>query len=492
AGIVPPEVTDSHGTAVVDALFDSLTAWSPVSGLQPAAAGDWGADPDASTWTFRLRPGATFHDGSPVTAGDFKFAWEAAVRLGDGGSGYHLRHVAGYEALRSGQADRLAGVETVDDLTLRVALTDPFADFPTVAAHPSLGPLPRAAWNAQPAAFRAQPIGNGPFRAAEPWAHGRFIRLARFAGWRNGARPAAAVDEVLFQILDPDAAYVAFQQGRLDVTTVPSGALEDAVDRYGISPDGSRGPGVLLGDAPVLYFLGFNITRAPFDDLQVRRAVSLAVDRAAVARENLEASLEVARSAVPPAIPGARAVACQACSHSPDIARQLFAERGIRSLTLWFNSGGGHEAIAEQVRRDLADVGVDVSFRTVDFPRFLSALENREAGLFRFGWTADHPILDDALYPLFHSDGWANAGHYAAPEVDALLDQARATLDEARRTLLYQSAEDLALGRDQAIAPLVTFRHRVVVSDRVSGLVHSPMGTANLAEIRVEEAASAP
>ncbi|MDP8971220.1 MAG: ABC transporter substrate-binding protein [Actinomycetota bacterium] len=502
AAIVPPAVSDPHGVAVVDALFDSLTAWDPPAGgegggadaaggqgsaLVGAAAVHWGADASATTWTFQLRPGATFHDGSAVTAQDFKFAWEVAVGLDETGPGYQLRHVEGYEAVRSGQARQLAGVAALDDRTLQVRLSRPFADFPAVVAHPALGPVPGGVWTVDPAAFRNRPIGNGPFRAAEAWAHGRFIRLARYEGWRNGPRPRTAIDEVLFQIIDPDTAFVAFQQGRLDFTVLPPGALEEATARYGVSRDGYRGPGVLLGDEPVMYYLAFNVTRQPFDDPQVRRALSVAIDRSAVARDSLDGNLEVARSAVPPAIPGARPGTCQACNHSPAAARQVLAERGVRAVTLWFNRGGGHEAIAERVRRDLAEVGVAVSFRSVDFPRFLAALRSGEADLFRFGWTADHPTLDEALYPLFHSDGWANFGGYGDPEVDALLDQARATLDEVQRRQLYQRAEDLALGRDQAIAPLVTFRHRAVVSDRVVGFTYGPMGTANLAQLEVRE-----
>lgn len=495
SAIVPPAATDPSGLAVVDALFDSLTAYDRTLRVVPAAAESWSsAQPDV--WTFKLRAAATFHDGRPVTAGDFKFAWEQAV--GDDLAGYHLRDVEGYDALRSGTATELTGVSVVDDLTLQVRLDRPRADFPAAVGLPALGPVSRAAWEADSATYRERPIGNGPFQMDGTWEHGQFIRLARFDGWAGGA--TASVDEVLFRISDPDAAYLGFQQGRFDFAPVPVGALAEARRDYPpTSPDGYEGPGLLLGPEPALYFLGFNVTRPPFDDVQVRRAVSMAIDREALRDETLEGNVALARSAVPPPVPGARGFACDACLLDRAEARKIFSERAITSLEVWFNRGGGHEQVAERIERDLAAVGVQVVLRSEppppegSFGAYLDVISSGEAGLFRFGWTTEYPAMHTALWPLFHStatpaSGGQNYMRYANPEVDALLDQARSTLDTTARQVLYQQAEDLALGRDQAIVPLFVYRHRVVVAQRVRNLYLSPFGLVNLPEITLEPA----
>lgn len=492
--IVPPTATEPNGLAVVDALFDSLTAYDNLLRVVPAAAVSWTATaPDE--WTFTLREGGTFHNGSPVTAADFKFAWEQAVRLGLGG--YHLHDVQGYDALRAKKATGLTGVTAVDDRTLRVRLVGPRADFPAVVAHPALGPVPRVAWRANQAGFLQRPIGNGPFRMDGSWVHNEFIRVARFNGWRGGLVPAvpAVVDEVLFPISDPDTAYLAFQQGRRDFAPLPAGALAEASQQFpASSDDGYHGPGLLLGPTSVLYFLGFNVTRPPFNDVEVRRAVSMTIDREALRAATLEGNVSVARAAVPAPIPGARANACGACEHNPDEARRIFAERGITELELWFNRGGGHEQVAERISQDLAVAGVALLLRSEppspdgSFGAYLDILSSGEAGMFRSGWSAEYPTMDAALSPLFDSrsapsSGGQNYLRYVNPEVDALLDQARATTDEPARQRLYQQVEDLALGRDQAIVPLFTYRHRFVAAARVENLYLSPFGLVNLPEI---------
>jgi peptide/nickel transport system substrate-binding protein/oligopeptide transport system substrate-binding protein len=496
AAIVPPAATELNGLVVVDAVFDSLTAYDASLRVVPAAAESWSATaPDE--WTFTLREVATFHNGSPVTAADFKFSWEQAVRLNL--AGYHLRDVQGYDALRTKKAGELTGVTAVDDRTLRVRLVGPRADFPAVVAHPALGPVPRGAWRSDGAALLQRPIGNGPFRMDGSWAHNEFIRVARFDGWRNGLAPPA-VEEVVFPISDPDTAYLAFQQGRRDFSPLPTGALAEASRQFpASSDDGYHGPGVLIGPTPVLYFLGFNVTQPPFDDVEVRRAVSMAIDREALRAETLEGNVSVGRSAVPPPIPGARDQACGACEHRPAEARRIFAERGITELELWFNRNGGHDQIAQRISQDLAATGVGLRLRSEppssdgSFGAYLDILSSGEAGMFRFGWSAEYPTMDAALSPLFDSratppSGGQNFMRYTNPEVDPLLDQARATTDEGRRRLLYQRVEDLALARDQAIAPLFTYHHRFVAAERVENLYLSPFGLVNLAEITLRPA----
>jgi oligopeptide transport system substrate-binding protein len=492
SSIVPPTATEPNGLAVVDALFDSLTAYDTALRVVPAAATSWIATAP-NEWTFTLRPGATFHDGSPVTAADFKFAWEQVVRLDL--AGYHLRDVQGYDALRTKKAAELAGVTAVDDRTLRVRLVGPRADFPAVVAHPALGPVPRAAWQADRTGFAQRPIGNGPFRMDGSWAHSEFIRVARFDGWRNGSAPAA-VDEVVFPISDPDTAYLAFQQGRRDFAPLPAGALAEASRQFrATSDDGYHGSGLLLGPTPVLYFLGFNVTRPPFNDVEVRRAVSMAIDREALRAATLEGNVSVARAAVPPPIPGARDHACgSACDHNPVEARRIFAERKITELDLWFNRNGGHEQIAQRISKDLAAVGVGLQLHSESpppegsFGAYLDILASGQAGMFRFGWATEYPTMDAALDPLFDSrstpsSGGQNYMRYAKSEVDTLIDQARAATDELTRRGLYQQVEDLVLGRDQVIVPLFTYHHRFVAAKRIQHLYVSPFGLVDLPKI---------
>ncbi len=494
SAIVPADAVGTDDLVVVDALFDSLTTFDSGLSVIPSAAVSWEADESQRTWTFHLRPGARFHPlpaapdepGPPVTAADFKFAWEQAVT---GGAGFRLEMVEGYQDVASGAAADLSGVEAVDDLTLRVRLRWPLSTFDAVVAHPSLAPVPREVWEADEAAFRRQPVGNGPFRAAEAWVRGQFLRVQRAPDWRNGTRPVE-LDEVLFTITDPDTAYVAFQQGRLQVSPLPIDAVSDAIAEYGESPDGYRGPGVLMGETPTLYFLAFNVTQPPYDDPEVRRAVSLAIDREAIVEE-VGANVAVADSLLAPSLPNGTQGSCDACVHDPRTARRIFTEKGVSRLRLSFNRDGGHFPIARAIRDDLAAVGVvlELAARARDLRSYLDELADGDVGMFRFGWVPEHPVLDELLHPLFHSQeiGRRNYMRYSNPEVDELIDKARSSGSALRRVFLSRRAEDIILNRDQVIVPIMRYRHAQVVDERVIGYRLDPMGRPNLAEVSLSQ-----
>jgi ABC-type transport system substrate-binding protein len=494
ASLVPGDVTDPDGLVVVDALFDSLTTYDPDGRVTAAAATAWRHDEGGRVWTFDLRQNATFADPdrTPVTAEDFVFSWTRAAA--GGAAGYHLELVEGYEALRAGAATSLAGLSAPDPWTLVVQLRQPFADLPAILAHPALGPLPRARYEADPLGFAAHPVGNGPFAAQPREEDMDFLRAVRFPGWRNGDGPAW-LDEVVFRFSDAETAYIAFQQDRVDFATLPAGALSGARERY---DDGGEGAARLLdGPTGQLYFLGMDLQEPPLDQVEVRQALSLAIDREALAAGVREGNADPAYGIVPPGIPDVTTDPCAACTFDPERARALFAEAGVTELELWFNRGGGHDQVAALLVEQLAAVGVTLRTRTppdrpdaTPFAAYLDALRAGEAPVFRFGWTLDYPVLDDAVTPLLASwlagqDGAANYGRYADPEVDALLTEARATVDDAsRRRQLYQSAAALALDRDQAVVPLLTFRHAAVVSDRFENFTLNSLGLPDLAEVR--------
>lgn len=481
AAIVPGEATDDAGLLVVDALFDSLTQVDAAGDVHPAAAQRWRSSDDGRRWRFTLRRDARYHDGTPVHARDFAASWAHTVRLGLTGS--HLQDVEGYRTVRAGHADRLSGVRAVDPTTLEVRLRHPMMDLPAVVAHPTLAPLPAGATEAP--RFADEPVGNGPYRIAERWERGQFIRVERDRAWHNGPseRSSARVREIVFRIIDADAAYVAFQQGRVDVAPLPAGARRQALRTYGPA-DGSRGPGVVDSPSPILYFLAFDLDTPPWDDVEVRRAFSRAIDREALVTAQRDLELDPARWIVPPALQKAAAPAvCDTCLHLPSLAADTFRRAGVDEVTLTVDAEGGHERVARRVRADLADVGVAVTVETLPFEAYLAGIEAGEVALYRFGWQAPYPSAGAMLEAIVRSgaprergDG-ANYGGYADERVDELLDRARRAPSARRRQHLWSRAEEHAL-RDQAIVPLFSFRQRTVISKRVRDLVLTPWGTA--------------
>jgi oligopeptide transport system substrate-binding protein len=460
---------------IADAVFDSLTAWGP--GLRPvrAAASSWEHD-GLSVWRFRLRADATWHDGAPVTAADFVRGWNRTVSADV--MAHLLADVQGYDDVRAGRARSLSGVRAVSPSVLEVALVRPFADFPSVAGHPALAPLPEGA--SQPG-FAAQPVGNGPFMAAEARVRGRFVRVRRFADWRNG--PSPVLDEVVFQTMDAETAFLAFQQGRVHVAEVPPGALPAALERYG--------EGIQMPVRPSLYALGMDVTRPPFDQPAVRRALTRAVDRATMAASIREGATEPAAGLLVPTLPEWTPEACADCAFDPVSARAGFAAAGVTGLTLTFNEGGGHEQVADRLRRDLALAGVTLTLQPMTDAAYFAAVRGGRLSLFRSGWQADVPIADAMLRPLLHSAAVPssdradvpahNAGRYRSAAVDALLDQAAATESDVVRAARYRQAARQAVFTDHALVPLFAYRLRVAMRRELQrgrvdamGLIHWP------------------
>lgn len=491
ASIDPALADDDAGLTVVDALFDSLTARGPEGDVVPAAAEGWEASGDATVFTFRLRRGATFHDGRPVTAEDFHRAFTrvvAGTAESSPSSPHLLEPVAGFEEARRTGAP-LAGVRAVDETTLRIRLREPLASLPAVLAHPQLGPVPPAAAE-DPGAFAHSPVGNGPFRMEAAWDHGATIALAGTEP-EGGAGPL--LDGVDFAVYaGPEAhtrAFEDFRAGELDVSPVPPDRLEEAAAEFGRPADGRTGAGLLTRPAPSLTFLGFGTERPPFDDPAVRRAFSLLVDRRAVAA--LDDSLgRPADSLVPPGIPGHAGGTCDYCAFDPEGARTLLAGKEVGPVRLLVTEDPRARATARRIARDVrAATGIEVQVASAPVPEFLEAVRGCDTGVFRFTWEMEHPTPDDLVFRLFASSriGEANVGRYRSAYTDSLLTRARRTTEAADRRDLYRRAEARILD-DAAVAPIAYGRHSLVVAPAVQGFLLSPAGGADLSRVWLGEA----
>ncbi len=200
AYIDPYNTQESEGTAVEQSLFDSLTKVDPLDATKilPAAADSWEPNSDATVWTFKLNKDGKFSDGTPVTANDFIYAWNRIVnpktvntltkKADPSVISYHLAYVAGYDDVQSGKIPALTGMKAVDDYTLEITLTKPFADFAYVCAHPALAPVPQkyvesgvtykdASGKETTVPYGDMPVGNGPFKMSEPWKHSQYIKI---------------------------------------------------------------------------------------------------------------------------------------------------------------------------------------------------------------------------------------------------------------------------------------------------------------------------
>lgn len=496
--IDPYNVQEDQGTQVEFQLFDTLMQFDFENNeLKGLAAESFDVNEDATEFTFHLVEGAKFHNGDPVTAQDFVRGWTRlvspnsaiATEYGPSEISYHLSVVEGYDALVNGETDEFSGLSCPDDNTLVVKLSSAYADFAYIASHPALSPVPACA-EEDAKNFYLAPVGNGPFmmKPDTKWEDGQYIDIVKFDDYYG---EPAKIDGVHFIIQkDVETAYKEFQAGNLDVCDVPVAQIEAARKERGEAEytmeDGKH---ILLGAEPSTYYLVVNNNDEQFKNPDLRKGVSLAINREAICETLFKGTRTPADGIIPPGIDGYTEGAWEFSAYDVDKANEYLDKvapmsgdsRGI-NVVLTYNQDGGHKEIMESVIGDLAKVGITAESET---PEWSAVLEQYTAGTFQFGrlgWIADYPIMDNFLYPLFHSDsiGGDNKSGYSNAEVDKLIDEARATTDDDARIAKMKEA-DAIIASDCPVIPLMFYTHTLVGSDRIKNLYVDPQKKADLA-----------
>ncbi len=480
AYIDPYNAQENQGTAVARAMFDGLMTWDwdTNSAVPVCAAEAPTVSEDGLVYTFKLKEGMTFHNGDPVDAESFVRGW---TRVADptmetpSDICYHLAPVAGYAEFNGGESEEFTGIKAVDELTFEVTLTDPMGDFPAVCCHPGLVPVPKAAVD-DPKSFLEQPIGNGPFMMDEPWKHNQYINLVKFDKYHG---EAPKLDGVYCSIQkDPDTAYREFEAGSIDFAQIPTGQIEDNKKKYGVSEDGytsTPDKQCLLGVELSTYFMIPCSQDQVLQDVNVRRALSLAINRQNIVDTLYEGSRMPATSIMPTAIDDDPLNTWEYCAYDPEKAAQILddagypadadGKRGIE-ITLNYNGDGGHEDLMSTIQLDLEAVGFTIKQDAVEWATYLTNLSDDNFSLGRLGWTADYPIMDNFLYPNFYTGADNNYEKYSNPEADALMLEARQIQDEEERKAAYRKVCAM-IGEDMPVIPIMFYAHNYVASQRM-------------------------
>lgn len=483
ASLDPMRVGDPGSMLIARQLFEGLTAWDPIEEEAfPAAAEAWTSSNRGRRFTFELRPGATFHDGSPVRARDFVFAFERIAKKKNGSElAYILERIAGFSEINEqGSTNRLSGVRAPDDTTLVIDLAEPFYDLPALLTHPGLVPVPKKA--VRDPRYVTAPIGNGPFQMVEPWTPGAPLTLRRFDGFLR----TPPLDGIRFTPF-PDAAssWVAFTEGDYDVAEVPADQIDAASATYG-----DRGFSPLLAG----YYFGFNVDQPTLQNRKLRMAVTRGIDREFIATEIYRRTMEPPRGVVPVGMPGFQFDTCaDRCAYDPVAARALVRDlpNEGRNLTLEYTQGHPHSRVATAVKRDLEAIGLKVKLRSSRFGDYLRRLREGDQQVYRLGWIAEYPVPDVFLSSLFESGSPDNHSGFSSNKVDGLLRRARAAASPGKREQLYVKAEQVIL-KSMPIAPIGTFVSHWAVQPEVQDLNFDAMGGFDAFEVSLTEVSESP
>jgi oligopeptide transport system substrate-binding protein len=460
---------------VASSLFEGLVAEDPRDlHPVPGVAERWDVSPDGLTYTFRLRADARWSDGAEVTAGDFVGSWRRMLTPSLGAEYAEMLDVLrGARAFRRGETRDFSsvGATALDPRTLRVNLDHPVPEFPRLLANPAWYPVPLGTiaangplWQrGNPWASPGRMVGNGPF-VLESWIADKEIVVKRSPSYWDAS--AVRLHGIHFYPIDSvEAEERAFRSGQLHVT--------DAVPVDRIEAYRRDSPGLLRAD-PYLgtYFYRLNVRRPPLDDVRIRRALSLGVDRAAIVDRILHGEETEARAFTPAGIgdyvppPGA--------GTNFDEARRLLAASGhpggagLPPLELLYNNSENHRAIAEAIqemwRREL---GIDVRLANQEQK---VVLEERRTGAYqvvRSAWIADYASPESFLDIWRTGDGNNQTG-WSDRRYDDLLDEASRAGDAASRDALWRQAEQRLLDGAPEI-PIYHYSHLFLIRPSVRG-----------------------
>lgn len=487
-----PETIDPALNAAIDGgemilhSFEGLLKLDKNGDPEAGQAEKWEVSEDGLTYTFTLRDGLKWSDGSDLTAKDFVYSWQRVCdpNLAAPYAETVLSMVEGYDEAIAGDITKL-GVEATDDKTFVVHLSNPCPYFEQLAAFATLNPVQQATVEANGDAWATSAdtyISNGPFYVAE-WVPGSYILMKKNTNYWDAK--SIKLDGIKFNLIeDANAAYSAYQTGEAlmikDVPTEEIPSLKDS-DEFYVEP--------ILGT----YYLSLNLQKEPFNNKEVRQALSLAIDRDYVANTLMQGTYSPAGSIVGEgwkdtdgsdfhanANDGKEYIDTENFDENLKKAKELLADagypdgKGLPKITYTTNDAGYHKVVAEYLQKAWGELGIDVDVEIVEWASFTPMRRNGDYMSSRNGWVGDYSDPSNIL-ELFTTDNGNNDGKYSSAEFDAAIEKSRTTTDEAERSAALHEAEQILMD-DAACIPIAYYNDFYLMSSKVKDAWHSTNG----------------
>lgn len=474
----------SDGGCMILHSFECLLVVDESGNLAPGQAESWEISEDGLTWTFHLRDGLKWSDGSALTANDFVYSWKRVCdpMVAAPYAETVLGMVKGYEDAIAGNLDALA-VTATDDKTLVVELDAPCSFFGSLAAFATLSPVQQATIDANGEAWAIAPetyVSNGSFYVTE-WVPGSHITMSKNPNYWNA--DAIKLDKIKFNLMeDSNASYGAYQTGEVllikDVPTEEIPSLQGNPEFY-VEP--------ILGT----YYVSLNLEREAFADAKVRQALSLAIDREYVAGTLMQGTYSAAYNFMGPGwidaegeffdnANGGTTYISSDYEANLAKAKELMAEagypngEGYPAITYVSNDSGYHKVVAEYLQQAWGELGITLNVEMVEWSSFTPMRRNGEYDVARNGWVGDYSDPSNMLDLLYSTNG-NNDGKANNAEFDAAMDLSRTTLDTAERFAALHEAEDILMEETLCI-PIAYYNDFWLQSEKITGSWHSAYG----------------
>ena len=484
----PAHITDTVSDTVSRRIFNNLVKFDTDGTVQADLAEEWTVSEDGLVYEFTIREGVEFHNGDPLTAADVAYSLDRLVDPATASERANLLYfVKGARDRFEGSAETVKGIEVVDDFTLRLSLTDPYAPFLKVLCMSNFGVVPRSVVEPDPDGFTSHPVGTGPFVFTE-WERGDRIVMKSNPSYFL-TKPW--LDRVIFLVIeDEKTRFENFKAGAIDHCDIPPSQIQEVRN----DPELNK---LIFGEPAMdMYCYGFNCEQPPFkDNSTLRRALNYAVDKQNII-ETIWGGLVTEQKTYVPSGMFYFWDDCEGYPYDPDKAAELLAEagypdgEGLDEMVLNIDIQMTNKMVAEAVQEDLRRIGVRVRIEVTEWGSFLPKVYDGESLFFQNTWLGDYPDPDTWLYQLLHSDNFGDAGNitrWANSEFDHLVGLAQVEMNQELRSDLYRQAEQIAY--DEAPWLLLFWKNSAtLVQPHIEGLVITQMDrTPQLNNVPLEE-----
>ncbi|MCB9727497.1 MAG: peptide ABC transporter substrate-binding protein [Deltaproteobacteria bacterium] len=485
----PNLISESAGTAIASQMFEPLLNTAPGNAPPvPGAASSFDLSEDGRTYTFHLRPGLTWSDGTPLTAEDFRWSWLRGLTPEIGSkNAQQLWYIDGAQAFNAGRNKDpdSVGIRVVDPLTLAVTLENPTPFFPDLVTYIAYAPVPRHVVEKYDKQW-VRPehiVVNGAYKAVEWKPRDRMI-LEKNPRYWDAANVAIPRTEIIFTE-DESMNVRLYESGKAHwIKPLPADKVRDWI---------TDGRSDLRIDMQMCtYYYVIRTDRPPFDDPLVRRAMNMAIDKERMTRHILAGFQVPAPNLVPDMFKDMLGyVSPKGDGFDPQRAKELLAEAGypggvgLPKVEIVYNTFESHRLIAEFVQRNLKEnLGIDVAVNNMEWKSLLKLVSSGDFQIARTSWCADYPDPTTFLR-VFDSDSENNYSSYKNPAYDDLLVRIGRETDRRKRNVLMCAAE-MALNQDAPITPFYYYTRSALLRPFVRGFQSQYQDHHLIKDLRME------
>ncbi len=464
----PQDTNDNASYGPEKLMFEGLVGFNEKMEMQPMLAERWEASPDATTFTFYLRKGVKFHDGTPFNAEAVKYNFDRVTNPDNKLKRYSLYRI-------------IAKTEVIDEYTVKFTTSEPFGAMLATFAHPAGGIVSPAAakQGADAPAFGKKPVGTGPYKFVE-WVPGDHLTVEKFADYWNPAQGAKVDRFIIKPVPEAGTRINMLLAGDAHfINTVPYSQVKQL--------QGNPNVAIAANEAIYTFWVAMNTQKEPFKDKRVRQALNYAIDKQAIIDSVLAGYGKLADSPLAPRVWGYKSV--KTYPYDVKKARELLAQAGVGNVktTLWSSDSTEARQVAVALQGQLKEVGFDVEVMameaaTLSAERFKKFEENKSMMNYA-GWSPSTGDADWGLRPLLSKESWPptsfNLAFWDNPEFDAQIKAALQTADPEKRKAAYAKAQEIVMEE----APWIFLWVNTLlggISTKCDGMVIQPDGIAYL------------